>query len=161
MSTSKKPKPPDYVFGRPSKYTPELAQTIIDRVAEHPFGLERICHMYEDMPNESTIHAWLNKYEDFSKRYYTNREKIAHLLFHENLNELDRMKEDYYSGEYGQRCIEPSVVAARKMCIAQRNYMASKLMPSIYNGHGDTTQKDNASVNQVTDDVAKEREKEY
>ena len=151
-------------FGRPTDFNEEIANKIIQRVGEHPFGLEKICSMYEDMPAETTVHKWLNRYPDFSQRYYANRENIAHLLFHENINELDRLDKDYYSGEYGQRCIESGVIAAAKLRIAQRNYMAAKLKPSMYNGSGDISQKDesnNIDVSEKAAQIIKESEKEF
>ena len=38
--------------GRPSDYTQELADLICDRIATHSVGLQRLCDLYDDMPEK-------------------------------------------------------------------------------------------------------------
>ncbi len=53
--------------GRPTDYTPEIAQTICGQMIEG-LSLREICRA-EDMPARSTVHLWLNKFEEFSDQY--------------------------------------------------------------------------------------------
>lgn len=53
--------------GRPTKYTKKLAETICARISEGE-SVRKIA-MDSDMPNASTIHAWVLDNEVFSKRY--------------------------------------------------------------------------------------------
>lgn len=53
--------------GRPTKFTKELADLILKRIAEGESV--RFIARDIDMPNASTIHAWVLDNEDFSKHY--------------------------------------------------------------------------------------------
>lgn len=52
--------------GRPSDYTPELAETICERVLMRP--LRQVC-MDADMPGESAVYVWLGKHPEFAEKY--------------------------------------------------------------------------------------------
>lgn len=64
-------------MGRPTSYTPELAVRICELVALHATSLEKICAMYDEMPNHDTIRMWKIKYPDFSAMYYAAKEEQA------------------------------------------------------------------------------------
>jgi hypothetical protein len=49
---------PKNLGGCPSRYTPELAQSICEAVATLPFGIEKICKMYAHFPDRSSIRFW-------------------------------------------------------------------------------------------------------
>ena len=162
--SEKKQKPADYVFGRPSLYTPELAELICERVATHPCGIKELCERYDDMPTHDTINNWRYKYSDFSSRYLEARQHQSHLLFESTLDLAKEMRSAEYFGDSGERAINPGIIAMYKTIIGQHNFMAAKIKPTMYNGHGDTTQKDDTKSNEICERVEtliKKNEKEF
>jgi hypothetical protein len=61
--------------GRPTDYTPALVEKICLRVALGE-NLNVIC-ADESMPSQPTVYAWLDKHEEFLKKYETARTKRA------------------------------------------------------------------------------------
>jgi hypothetical protein len=58
--------------GRPSTYTPEIAEAICDRLADG-IPLAVICRA-DGMPGLRTVHDWLVKHEDFAAEYQRARD---------------------------------------------------------------------------------------
>lgn len=59
--------------GRPSLYTPEIAETICDLLAQG-VSLRKICKP-DDMPHEATVRRWvIDDYEGFSTQYTRARD---------------------------------------------------------------------------------------
>ncbi len=62
-------------MGRPSSYTDEIADKIVTRLA-HGEGLRTICRD-DDLPDRSTVMAWVDTNEEFSHRYARARDLQA------------------------------------------------------------------------------------
>lgn len=58
---------PERGRGRPTDYSPEIAETICQRIIEG-LSVRKIADM-DDMPTESTIYLWLARYSEFSEKY--------------------------------------------------------------------------------------------
>lgn len=58
--------------GRPSKYTPDLADEIVRDLSEG-VTLSDICRR-DHMPNRSTVYAWMREDDAFSQRFARARE---------------------------------------------------------------------------------------
>ena len=59
--------------GRPSKYTPEVAEIILKGVSEG-LSLRKVCEA-EDMPSEATVRRWvIDDTEGFSAQYTRSRD---------------------------------------------------------------------------------------
>ena len=58
--------------GRPSKYAPEMAAEICERIAEGE-SLREIC-AGQDTPGKTTVLSWLKKHEEFRVQYARARE---------------------------------------------------------------------------------------
>lgn len=71
--------------GRPTLYTPELAQTICARLAAGE-SLRAIC-TEEEMPSRETVREWLHKDEAFAGQYARAREEQQVTLAEEVLEE--------------------------------------------------------------------------
>lgn len=63
--------------GRPSDYTPELADEICRRLVTT--SMRRIC-MAQDMPSEQTVYTWLQKHPEFLEKYRASRELQSHYM---------------------------------------------------------------------------------
>lgn len=120
-------------FGRPTIYTPELVEKILNVVSTHECGLKKCCSMYDWMPNYDTIVQWRAKYDDFSVLYLTARQKQSHLLA-ERTNELaEEINEFIYEDpETGAQCINAGIVAMQKLKINSKTWLASRLEPKVY-----------------------------
>lgn len=63
-------------MGRPSDFTPEMANTICERLADGE-SLRAICED-DNMPGRSTIRQWLAAHPEFALQYAHAREEQAH-----------------------------------------------------------------------------------
>lgn len=77
--------------GRPTDYSPELAELICERVIMRP--LHKVCDD-ADMPSESTAYAWLAKHSEFSEKYARARAIRAF----RRAEQVDQVREDMRSG---------------------------------------------------------------
>lgn len=101
-------------MGRPSDFTPEIADRICERLADGE-SLRAICSD-DDMPATSTVCRWLANNEAFQEQYTHARELQADALFDDCLAIADgttlKAKED---------------VQDRRLQIDTRKWMAGKL----------------------------------
>ena len=101
--------------GRPSKYTPELAQHICHLIATCHYGLEKICKLNPDLPEASTIRNWVHIIDGFSLDYEAAKAKQAHLLFDGAIEELEELAEcKYINPNTGAVEINSGMVAFKK-----------------------------------------------
>lgn len=126
-------KPPKKTMGRPTIYTPELAELICDRVASNPNGIVRICNMFDDMPNHDTIHAWRHKYPEFSDRFMEARKKQSHLMFESAIDEVQSISDyEYINPKTGATCVDAGIVAMKKAIAFQKTHQAARISPAHY-----------------------------
>lgn len=64
-------------MGRPTLYTPELAERICHAIATSPLGLKRICDENPDLPSHQTVKNWRIERDDFFALYLVAKEKQA------------------------------------------------------------------------------------
>ena len=117
-------------FGRPSIYTPELADKICELVATSEHGLDIICDQNPELPNESTIRAWRFTKPDFSTKYTQAKQQQAE-LYAESTLKIAIEKATYRDAEGNDR-VDVGHVAWQKLNINTRQWHASKLAPKIY-----------------------------
>lgn len=88
--------------GRPSSYSPEIAQEICERLAACE-SVSKIC-TDEHMPSESTVFLWLLKRDDFSEQYARARKSRADA----RVEGIDRVIQDMRTGaiDYNQARVE-------------------------------------------------------
>jgi len=111
-------------LGRPSDYTPELADEICTRLANGE-SLRAICSSDRDdwMPSIGTILRWVSEKPDFREQYARAREVQAETHADEIVTIAD-----------GVSCADPSAidVARDRLRIDARKWVASKLLPKKY-----------------------------
>lgn len=130
MATPKK-HPDDLLpLGRPTSYTPELAQRILDVIATTDKGLDEICDDYPDFPVPSTIYQWRIRDLDFSKKYMEAKSNQAQ-IYAESTLKIAQMKVTFTDAE-GNEKVDPGHVAWQKLNVNTRQWHASKLAPKVY-----------------------------
>lgn len=69
--------PPKHAGGRPSTFTPELAQKVLDHVAEGRF---LVSLKEEGLPSWQTVYGWADRRPEFTKALARAHEDGAHAL---------------------------------------------------------------------------------
>jgi hypothetical protein len=126
--------------GRPSSYSPELAQSICDRLAEGE-SLRAICSQKE-MPSKATILRWVRDKEEFRAQYAIAREIGDELLAEELLEIADDGSNDYMTitkGDATYNVENKEVTNRSRMRIDARKWLLSKRLPKKYGEKLDIT----------------------
>ncbi|UOF78426.1 terminase small subunit [Caudoviricetes sp.] len=120
--------------GRPSKYSPELVDTICERLALGE-GLAQICRD-EDMPSQTIVYQWLNRHPEFLERYTRAREEQAETHADEIVAIADETPETVpvydKEGNLLRIDISSAYVAWQKQRIDARKWNAAKQRPKKY-----------------------------
>ena len=80
--------------GRPTKYTPEVAEEICDALGTHTLGLNALCDKYPHFPCPDTVRSWRHRHEDFSVKYLQAMQSRA-MLYEEETFEIAAEKITY------------------------------------------------------------------
>lgn len=109
-------------LGRPSDYTPELADEICTRLANGE-SLRAICSSDRDdwMPHIGTVLRWVGQHEEFREQYARAREIQAETMADEIIGIADDADIDAGAG-----------VAKARLQVDARKWVASKLLPKKY-----------------------------
>lgn len=118
--------------GRPSDFTPEIANEICERLINGE-SLRRICRD-DGMPNASTVCRWLGQNEEFRKQYAHAREVQADTYADEIVDIADGdVSED------ADAAVAAQLAARDRLRVDARKWVASKLAPKKY-GEKTTTE---------------------
>ena len=161
----KERKTEDSPRGRPTLYTQELADKIIERIASHPMSIPKLCKMYDDMPDQTTIYLWIHKYEDFSNKYVAAKQTQAKIAI-EGIEDLfDTV--NTYSDKDGNLKYDAAhathlnnIANHRKWCaarLARKTYGADKDIEDIKNKNDELDEK----LKKLRADMEAQHEKEY
>lgn len=101
-------------FGRPTKYTPELAARLIDEV-QSGLTLRQVCDN-DWAPSHQAVTRWLSQQEDFRVAWTRAREVGAHQMAEQTISIAD----DAVPDKYGK-------VEHDKLKIVARQWLVSKL----------------------------------
>lgn len=119
-------------IGRPTLYTPELAQRVCDLVATHTIGLSHICKKYPELPCRDTIYEWRWKHKDFSDKYADAKRQQAELMAEEIADIADDGTSDYYEDKDGNLKLDSEHVQRSRLRVDTRKWIACKLLPKVY-----------------------------
>jgi len=117
-------------MGRPSKYSPELADSICARI-EAGEAIVNICKD-DAFPGERTVYTWLEEKEDFRQRYARARERQADLYAAQIIELADKCRIGTKTTEKGDGSVETvtaDMVERSRLQIDARKWYASKLAP--------------------------------
>lgn len=130
-------------MGLPSEFTQEIADVICERIADGE-SLRKICSE-PSMPNKATVFRWLAQFPTFSDQYARCREEQAE-THADGL--VDISDERPPLDQFGK--VDPGYVAAMRLRIDTRKWVASKLKPKKY---GERVQQD-VTVTTLTEVLA-------
>lgn len=121
--------------GRPSKYTPELADKICEQLA-CGISLRTVCKA-EDVPSAATVFSWLRSNPEFLEQYTRAKEESADALIEESLDIADDGTNDWMerNGNDGAPIgwqLNGEHIQRSRLRIETRKWMASKLKPKKY-----------------------------
>lgn len=111
--------------GRPSKYTPELAQEICDAVASSTLSMKELCSAHEHWPVYENIWRWRNNNLEFRKMYAQakiNQVDVSIDLYQELMNEPHK----HIDEETGRTIVDVGMVRVKIEAI---KWKAAKLRP--------------------------------
>lgn len=147
-------------IGRPTKYTPEMAERICELVATCEIGYNRLSEIYVDIPDRVTVNIWRRKYPEFRSMYAQAKSEQIENIIEEILDIADDATNDYM--EYIDKktgCLSWQLngehVQRSRVRIDTRKWLASKLVPRIY---GES--KDQEPANKDLDEECKKRYQE-
>ncbi len=130
--TKQKPAPKKRKRGRPSRYTPELAAVICERLAEGE-TLRSVCRD-KAMPDKATVLRWLGDKTkvDFRDQYAHARDMQADALFDEALEIADDVSGDWFTDKDGRKVLDHEHVQRSRLRVDTRKWAASKMAPKRY-----------------------------
>lgn len=120
-------------MGRPSDYSPELADSICERIASG-MSLKEICKP-ESMPCMSSIFNWLRRDEEFVEKYARAKEAQVEALAEDLLDIADDSTNDWVDRQFGEttvRVIDNEAIQRSKLRVDTRKWIMSKLAPKKY-----------------------------
>ena len=114
-----------------TRYDPEFALVICERIATTPQSVARICEA-PDMPGVATIFRWVRDIPDFRDLYVQAREAQAELLLDQALEIVDDSSQDLIYTDDGRIIFNRAALQRCKMRVEHRKWIASKLLPRKY-----------------------------
>lgn len=116
--------------GRPSAYTPELADEICLHISNGIAvkDLGRIA----GMPSHDTVHRWIASNPEFRDKYTRAKELALERMAEEILTISDDATNDWAVNEDGTRRVDQENVQRSRLRVEARKWLLSKLMPKKY-----------------------------
>lgn len=129
-------------MGRPSDYSPEIAQVICLRLAEGE-SLRSVCSD-EAMPAKTTVLRWIARHPDFRVQYARAKEEGAEAIAEEMFDIADDGSNDWMEkldkeGNAVGWQINGEHVQRSRLRIETRKWYLSKIMPKKYGDKVDLT----------------------
>jgi len=115
--------------GRPSSYTPALAETICEKIASG-ISLKDVCKT-EGFPDEKTVRIWALTREDFRPMYIRAREERAERWADEIVEIADHARNDYMEREFG-KVVDHEHINRSRLRIDTRKWLMSRILPGKY-----------------------------
>ena len=117
-----------------TRYDPEFALLICERIATTPQSLVKICEA-PDMPGIASIFRWLREHPEFQEMYAIAKETQAEVLLEEALDLVDDDSNDLIHTPDGKIVFNRLALQRCKMQVEHRRWIAAKLLPRKYGTH--------------------------
>lgn len=121
--------------GRPTGYTPELANEICDSIASSSKGTKKLCQENQHWPCQDTLFTWLKKHPEFSEQYAQAKRCQIEVFIDEILDIADDSSQDEVINAQGSIVCNSEFIARSRLRIDTRKWLAAKLVPRIYGIH--------------------------
>ena len=122
--------------GRPTLYTPELADKICALISTNPTGLKKLCAMHDWMPDHQTVKTWRRVHSEFLAQYLIAKEEQA-LSYIEDLSDyIDDVEE------------RSEAIAKAMLRFRYYQWQLSKLAPKQFGDKKETKQEINLNVHE-------------
>ena len=130
--------------GRPTLYTPELADEICEAVATNACGLTTLIKAHPHWPVKANIYIWLRKYQSFRDHYTRAKEEQVEV----SVDLMQEMMDDehHFQDDKGQIRIDVQMLRVKVDAI---KWQAGKLKPKKY-GEGRVEEQNNALLEEST-----------
>ncbi|MFC7782017.1 hypothetical protein [Legionella taurinensis] len=132
--------------GRPTKYSPDIANKICEAIASNGKGVKKLCEENPDWPNKDTIFTWLKKYPEFSDQYARAKRFQVEALIDEILDIADDSSLDQITHDDGSSSCNSVFIARSRLRIDTRKWLASKLVSKVY---GEVRQQEDLENNEA------------
>lgn len=122
--------------GRPTDYTPELADTICAELSEGK-SLRTVC-AEESMPHRSTVFRWLRAHEEFRDQYARAKEESQDALVEDIFDIADDGRNDWMEVWYGKNkktVVNREALGRSQLRVDARKWYLSKIAPTKYGDH--------------------------
>lgn len=119
-------------IGRPTDYTPALAEEICETIACSEMGLKKLCNEHQHWPDKKTILKWVIKYPEFSHQYARAKALQIEAIVDEVLEIADDKSQDSIVDDDGKVSYDHEHINRSRLRIDTRKWLASKLAPKIY-----------------------------
>ena len=135
-------------LGRPTKYTPALADRICSQLSDGD-SMRTVCKP-SDMPCKATLFCWLRTIPEFLDQYTKAKEESADALTDEMLDIADNANNDWMeqNGDSEGYRLNGESIQRSRLRVDTRKWAASKLKPKKY---GDKIQQEISGVLGLTD----------
>jgi len=113
--------------GRPTLYTPELADEICEAIASNKEGLTSLCNARAHWPHPSNIFIWLRRYSDFREKYAQAKAEQVEV----SINYMQEMMEEphLFVDDNGNKRVDVPMLRVKIDAI---KWKASKLQAKKY-----------------------------
>ena len=142
------------VTGRPTSYTPELAEKICKTLGAQLRGIDHLYATLDWFPAPDSIYEWIKKHKEFSEMYSRARQsqaEIGAIAQYENaLMPLQYLHTD----DKGQKKVDSGIVNTYKMIGDALRWQAERVLPHKYGTKvivEDTTPKSPAVIFQMSE----------
>jgi hypothetical protein len=116
--------------GRPSSYTADAAQSLLDHLADGGLMVEWCAQ--EGRPHVATIYRWIAAQEGFREAYARAREVGLHVMAEEVIAISDDGSRDVRVNEDGREIVDHDHIARARLRVDSRKWLASKLLAKVY-----------------------------
>ncbi len=132
--------------GRPTDYSPEMADRICELTATYSWGLQKLSDKFPELPTKSTINLWRYKHPEFSSQYAQAKLIQADLLAEDCLDIADDSGRDTTYDDKGNARCDTEWVNRCRLRIDTRKFLAAKLLPKQYGEAAKSETKEDLSV---------------
>lgn len=140
--------------GRPTKYTQELADKIIDAISTTPHGTRKICDQFDI--DVATVFRWIANDEIFCARYDKAKELQLKIVAEQIPDIIDNESRDILPD--GR--LNSVAVARDKLRVDGRRYMIELLRPHKAKENEEASALDK-KLSDAMDRVVKSKERDY